>query len=229
MNSQFQDGALGYSVAQGSESLSPHRIDLFRFQFPRFKVFQLVSYNNFVEGGWDLLKFPFFNGEGTWLGNAIPEGFSPDAQAFLRRAFAILHEHRDEFCSDDVEPLVPTLDARVFANRFTAGRKTALTLYNSGFATFRGEVVQVPHRPGCRYVDAFTGQPVPRACGQGIGLSFTGAGAAKRWLHCCRVRGHRLLGLRTHLNDVRSWWKTGLEELFIGPRKRASRTLPQVC
>lgn len=168
LNSQFQDGALGYSVAQANASLSPHRIDLFRFQFPRFKIFQLVSYNNFVEGGWDLLKFPFFNGEGTWLGNAIPEGFSPDAQAFLRKAFAILHEHRDEFCSEDVEPLIPTLDSRVFGNRFTAGTKTALTFYNSGFATFRGEIVKMPHRPGRRYVDAFTGQLLPARIEKGF-------------------------------------------------------------
>jgi hypothetical protein len=159
-NSQFQDGALGYSIASTDPALAPHRIDLFRFQFPDFKVFQLVSYNNFVEGGWDLLKWPFFNADGTWLGNGIPDGFSTDARDFLRQAFAILHEHRDAFTSDDVDPLVPTLRPTVYANRFTAGAKTVWTLFNAEYSTFRGDILRVPHRPGAHYFDAFTGAEI---------------------------------------------------------------------
>ena len=160
LNSQYQDGALGYSVAFNDPVLAPHRIDLFRFVFPDFKVFQLVSYNPFVEGGWDLLKYPFFNADGYWLHNRVPDEFSEDARDFLRKAFAILHEHRDAFCGEDVEPLVPTLEPTVYANRFAAPGKTVWTLFNAGFSTFRGEVLCVAHRKGARYVDAFTGKPL---------------------------------------------------------------------
>ena len=160
VNSQYQDGALGYSVAWTNPTLSPHRVDLFRFQFPSFKVFQLTSYNDFVEGGWEVLKYPFFNGDGYWLGNGIPGGFSTDARDFLRKAFAILHDYREAFTSDDVEPLAPTLRPTVYANRFTGKSETVWTLYNAECSTFRGDILCVPHKAGTRYVDAFSGKEI---------------------------------------------------------------------
>ncbi len=173
-NAQFQDGALGYSVALADPVLAPHRVDLFRFMFPDFKVFQLVSYNPFVEGGWELLKFPFFNGEGTWTCSGAPEGFDPAARAFLRRAFAILHEQRDAFASADVEPLVQTLAPTLYANRFRAGGKTVWTLYNAAFTTFRGDALRVPYAAGLRYAEAFSGGPIqPRVEGAWAVLPLT--------------------------------------------------------
>jgi len=49
VHGQYQDGALCYSVVGDDPVLAPHRVDLLRFMFPDFKVFQLVSYNPFVE------------------------------------------------------------------------------------------------------------------------------------------------------------------------------------
>jgi hypothetical protein len=155
VNSQHQDGALGYSVAHGDPELAPHRIHLFRFCFPDFKVFQLVAYNPFVQGGWERLKYPFFNGEGTWLGNRIPDGFDADAQAFLCRSFRILHEHRDAFTSGDVDPLVPTLDPVICANRFATDEKAVWTLMNVDYRTFHGPGLRVPHAEGARYIDVW--------------------------------------------------------------------------
>lgn len=158
VTSQYQDGALGYSVWQGDRELAPHRIHLFRFCFPDFKVFQLVSYNPFIDGGWELLQYPFFNGEGTWLGNSIPGGFDADAQTFLQKAFAILHEHREAFTSHDVEALVPTQSSYICANRFSGPKETVWTLLNVSFRTYRGPVLRVPHRPGARYLDLWGGR-----------------------------------------------------------------------
>jgi hypothetical protein len=158
VNSQYQDGALGYSVWQADAGLAPHRIQLFRFCFPDFKVFQLVSYNPFIEGGWELLKYPFFNGEGTWLGNDIPSGFDADAQAFLRKSFALLHDHRAAFTSDDVEALVPTESALICANRFSTEDETVWTLLNVGFSTYRGPVLSLEHKPGAKYLDLWNGK-----------------------------------------------------------------------
>jgi len=158
VNSQYQDGALAYSVWQGDRQLAPHSIQLFRFCFPDLKVFQLVSYNPFVDGGWELLKYPFFNGEGTWLGNDIPGGFDADAQAFLRRAFALLHDHRAAFTSNDVEALVPTESPLICANRFSGKDETVWTLLNVGFSTYRGPVLRVKHVKGAQYVDLWNGK-----------------------------------------------------------------------
>ncbi len=130
-------------------------------------MFQLVSYNGFTEGGWHLLKGPFFNGEGLWTHNALPGGFSEEARDFLRRTFAILHRYEDAFTSGDVEPLVPTLAPAVYANRFTGGRRTVWTLFHAGFSTFRSEALSVPARPGLRFHDAFTGKEIrPRRQGE---------------------------------------------------------------
>ena len=158
--SQFQDGALGYSVASTNPELAPHRVDLFRFMFPDFKVFQLVAYNNFVEGGWHRLKFPFFNGEGYWLGNGIPAGFEPAAQEFLRRAFELLNEYEEAFTSPDVEPLAPTLAPLVYANRFSGKSVTVWTLFNADYRTFRGPVLAAAHEAGATYRDGFSGEEV---------------------------------------------------------------------
>lgn len=160
VNSQRQDGALGYSVWNGDAVLAPHRVDLFRFVFPDFKVFQLTQYEPFTEGNWDLLKFPFFNGEGYWLGGGTAGTYDDEAHEFLTKAFAILHDNEDAFCSDDVEPLTPTLIPTVYANRFTGGGRTVWTLFNADFRTVRGDLLRVTHTPGARYLDAFTDRPI---------------------------------------------------------------------
>jgi len=168
VNSQHQDGALGYSVWNGDPVLAPHRVDLFRFVFPDFKVLQLTQYDPFTEGDWDLLKFPFFNGEGYWLGGGTEGSYDEEAREFLRAAFAILNDNEDCFCSDDVEPLVPTLRPTVYANRFSGPGKTVWTLFNAEYRTVRGDLLRVPHAPGTSYVNAFTGAPIDAAIAEGM-------------------------------------------------------------
>ncbi|MCY3018760.1 MAG: DUF6259 domain-containing protein, partial [Planctomycetota bacterium] len=153
-------GKHGHSVPWppfNDPTLSPHRADLFRFVFPDFKVFQLVSYNPFIEGGWSLLKFPFFNGEGTWLCQSVPDGFDDAAREFLRKAFAVLHEHREAFRSDSPRPLVPTASAEIFANEFGGKTETVWTLYNGGYRTHRGAALTVRHVAGAAYRDLWNG------------------------------------------------------------------------
>lgn len=157
MNSQGQDGALGYSVAFNDPHLAPHRGDLFRFVFPDFKIFQLVAYNDFIEGGWELLKFPFFNAEGWWLGNELPGGFEPAAQGFMRKALEILHAHAEAFRSPNPEPLVPTRNGLVYANAFPGQKETVWTLFNADYRTVRGPLLEVRHVDGAVYRDLWNG------------------------------------------------------------------------
>ncbi len=157
---QYQDGALGYSVWNADVDRAPHRADLVRFVFPDLKVLQLVSYDPFIDGAGYLLKYPFFNGEAWWLGGGTEGTYSEDAHRFLRRALAICHEHLDAFCSDRVEPLVPTLRPTVYANRFDGAQTTVWTLYNAEYTTFRGDLLRLPYRAGASYQDAFADQPL---------------------------------------------------------------------
>ncbi len=154
----LQDGAISRTVAEADPEVSPHRIHLARFCFPDFKFIQLVSRNPFIDGGWAQLKYPFFNGEGTCLTNPVPDGFDEDAQAFLQRSFGILHDHRDAFSSDDVEPLVPTPETFVCANRFSTETKSVYTLLNLSNHTFRGVSIRIPHVPGAQYEDLWNRQ-----------------------------------------------------------------------
>lgn len=154
----LQGGAISRSVAEADPEVSPHRTDLPRFCFPDFKFIQLVSRNPFIEGGWGKLKYPFFNGEGTWLTNPVPDGFDEGAQTFLRRAFGILHDQRDAFTSDHVEPLVQTAEPFICANRFSTQTKSVYTLLNLGNRTFRGVSIRIPHTPGAQYEDLWNRQ-----------------------------------------------------------------------
>jgi len=159
-NAQLHDGGLGYSVCWTNTALAPHRLDLFRFCFPDFKIFQLVAYNNFLNGGWEKLKFPFFNGEATWLGNHAEGGFDAESRAFLRKAFAILNAHEDAFLTLHPEPLVPTEQPEVFANAFPGEKETVWTLFNGDYRTVRGDLLRVRHVPGATYRDLWHDTPL---------------------------------------------------------------------
>ncbi|MBN2450646.1 MAG: hypothetical protein JXR77_09665 [Lentisphaeria bacterium] len=170
LHATLQDGALAYSVTSADPGASPHRVHLFRFLFPDFKTFQLVQYNHFLDGGWELLKYPFFNGEGYWLHGPTQETYCEEALVFLRDAFRVLHTYSDAFCSEDVEALAPTECPTVFANRFGSGDTVVWTLFNGGYSTYRGPVLRVRHRRGAVYRDAFTGAVIEPEVARGQAL-----------------------------------------------------------
>ena len=100
-----------------------------------------------MEGGWHLLKWPFFNGEGTWLHKPDHHRLPP-TRDFLRQAFAILNRYEDAFASSDVEPLVPTRRPTLYANRFSGKRHTVWTFFNADYTTARGELPRLPASQG---------------------------------------------------------------------------------
>ena len=156
--SQYADGAFGHvplhGWRDGYDRVAPHYVNLQRFAFPEFKTFQLIYYVPQRNGNWFLLKYPFFNGDGYYLTRSCLES-DEHAQAFLRRAFGLLHAHQDAFTSTDVEPLVRTQVPELFANRFRVPGKTVWTLFNANYRTVRGELLIVSHRDGAQYTDAW--------------------------------------------------------------------------
>ena len=163
---QYSDGTFTYSSQQADPKLSPTRINLSRFMFPDYKAFGMLW--NDLRAGDDvhLAKQIFFSGDGFYIGTDIPAIFSVELAPFVKHAHQILRQHRDAFTSLAPEPLVPTLNTEVYANRFPGKNKTVWTFYNSAFTTVRGEMLEVAHVPGTRYHDAWNGRPIqPRIVG----------------------------------------------------------------
>ncbi len=156
---RYLDGSLTYQAiwSVDDEALAPHFIDLPRFAFPDFKQFHLIHYVAVRDGNDWPLKFPFFNGETYRLGEPNLPSYDEAAMALQRRAVQVLCEHREAFSSREVEPLVPTEQPGVFANRFAGGAETVWTLYNANGRTVRGVLLRVRHAAGAGYQDAWSG------------------------------------------------------------------------
>jgi len=163
------DGAFSYYAIWGQDQAeaAPHFVNLSRFVFPEFKTFHILSYATPRAGNWYHFKVPFFNGEGYDVGEPGLAAMDPDCLAFLRRVLDIQTRHREAFAGRDVEPLAPTLQAGVFANRFSAPSETVWTLFNTTGRTVRGEILAAPHRPGAAYRDLWSNSPLQPRLDQG--------------------------------------------------------------
>lgn len=165
---RYTDGSITYQAlwSVDEEPLAPHFIDLPRFAFPDFKQLHIIYYVPNRAGNWWLLKFPFFNGEVYRIGAPNLNTMDAPSLAFLKRAEEVQCAHRDAFSSPNVQPLVPTLQPGVFANRFSSAGENVWTLYNANGRSVRTAVLSVKHAPGAVYEDAWSGKAiVPRIAG----------------------------------------------------------------
>ena len=147
---QYLDGAFGhvafYNSRDGYAWLAPHFVDLQRFAFPDFKVFETIYCTPMRNGNWTLLKYPFFNGHGYYLALFDPVNCDQHYCEFLTRVFRVQHAHGDAFTSSSVEPLVPTEQSGVYANRFSTPKKNVWTLFNANYRTARAAAACEPCR-----------------------------------------------------------------------------------
>ena len=161
-NAQSVDGAFCYALNSADGALSPGKINLYRFLFPQLKLFDMVSagINPTAMTAADM-KLSFLNSHDLWLKGDINSRYSPEVRAFITKAHRALREHAEAFTSDAVEPLVPTAAPENLANRFLSTHDTVFTLYNRGFKTFHGRVLEIPpEQKGRRFVNLFDGRPV---------------------------------------------------------------------
>jgi len=153
VTSQYQDGSFTYNIRRADDRTSPTHLNLFRFVFPDFKTIEIIVCDRPLGTNQEAVKRVFFNGEAIWLEGIPDYWFDARVRALLARTHRILRENRDAFTSLSPTPLVPTLAGDLYANEFPCERGTLWTLYNTGYATYRGPVIEVPHVPGARYVD----------------------------------------------------------------------------
>ena len=170
-NARYADGAFCYAINRADERRSPGAINLYRFVFPDFKLFDMVSEGIDARAMTTAdMKKSFFHGNGLWLKGHARSWYAPDVREFIRRAHAVLRAHSGAFQSQDADPLVATLNPAVLANRFSGESETVYTLYNESYRTVRGPVLGVPDGlRGRSWVELFSGRSL-QVCAGGAAL-----------------------------------------------------------
>lgn len=121
----------------------PTKMPLYRYAFPGLASFQMVSHGiRPVPFEADDLNCAIFHGMGVWLKGRADSWFTSEFRELAARAHGMFAQHGDIFRSADCEPLIPTLQPALFANRFSSGGKTIYTLYNASRSTIRGPLLQ---------------------------------------------------------------------------------------
>jgi len=167
VNSQYQDGSFTYAISSVSDDLSPTHLNLYRFAFPDFKTFEIITCDRPLGSDYQSVKRIFFNGEGIWIEGIADDWFTPETRSFIAKTHSILKEHVKAFTSLNPTPLIPTLAEDLYANEFPAEGETVWTIYNARYSTVRGELIAVPHKDGASYYDAWNEQELNPRIHQG--------------------------------------------------------------
>ena len=168
------DGSFTYSISSVSDQWSPSHVNLTRFAIPDFKTFEIIVCDQPLGNRLTAARQIFFNGEGIWLEGPADKWFAPEVLSFIRRMHSVMRKYEDCFLSVDVLPLVPTAQRLVFANMFTAKKRTLWTLFNANYSTVRGELLAIEHTPGVKYYDAWNHKEIkPRISGKTAYLTLS--------------------------------------------------------
>lgn len=156
VSTQFQDGSFSYGVFfSRNKNTNPAGINLVRFAFPDFKIFELlhvdVSFGNDIDG----VKRVFFNGNGLWLEGPLNNTtwFTPEVRSTIKKCYGVLKRNVENFRSPNPMPLVPTLFDGVYANSFHLENKKLWTIYNSYSMDLNIPVIETQHFEGAVYYD----------------------------------------------------------------------------
>ena len=160
LTSQRVDAAFCYGMHYASENSHPTKINLVRYAFPELKIIEL-----FVPGihprasSEEDAKLSFFHGHAWWLKGRAASWYSHGFRWFMERSQKIRRQYSRVFASQDCEPLVPTLVPGVYANRFSEGKVTIYTLYNSLFYSVDGPLLTISSEPGQVLLDLWSHPP----------------------------------------------------------------------
>jgi len=150
------DGCITYDYTVQATPLRPLEVNLQRFYFPECKAYELDH-----RGADRLDRKKFWNGVASF-GRILPKPF-----------YTLYRENADVYSSRDCEALVPTLAARLYANRFSGAGKTFVHLYNATGHTQAGPLIALDLRPGQHAVEMLACEPVrlaPRGAAQAANL-----------------------------------------------------------
>lgn len=149
-----------YGITTQAQIWTPARQSILRFVFPKYKTF--VNPVGLASGEEEMAQYAitFFNGDG--VDDTTFQLYDDRSIAVVQKIAGLQKEYSDCFLSSNPQPLIPTLAGHIQANCFPAdnGQRTIWTLWNGGFTTFRGAVLEIPSVPGEEWVDIWSGKPV---------------------------------------------------------------------
>lgn len=165
VGTQYLDATYTYAVNKSTftPSKNPSSINLSRFLFPGFKIFEMLAVDRpFDDGVVVQLKNVFFNGEGIFLQGPLNDSgwFSDEARYTIRKTHAILSACKDAFRSNEAMPLIKTLNDSIHSNYFPSTKQNVWTFFNIGKKDFNGNILKVPHLKGAFYYDAWNFKPI---------------------------------------------------------------------
>lgn len=141
---QYLDGCITYDYSQHLKVLrhvQPVYINLYRFAFPRCKLFDLGYTKHVLKD-----EHLFFNGMARF------------SAAYPPALDAILIKHADAFGGARIATLIPTLMRRVYVNRFVGADKALYTVLNARPETARGDLITVGEPVDLPVVNLINGQ-----------------------------------------------------------------------
>lgn len=166
----YLDGSLSQGSAPGTpmvDRMGLYGISPFRFVFPEVKCIEWGA----VHRNFAYLSSRFlFNGIGLTVSDC-----SPEQLLLLTRRAEAMRSVGDVLGSMDCEPLVPALVPGLLANRFTLGDREVYTLWNRSGKDVQGALLNVPGKPGRRFVELLSGRvcrTIRKGTGDAVELSL---------------------------------------------------------
>ncbi|GEM_PF-5602730 len=165
------------------------QFDLYSVHFLRF-YFPEIKYTEWGSTFEDGASRAFFSGVGYLRGD-LPD--FENQVAYLAKTGQVLRENGDAIASLNPEPLVDTLQERVYANRFPIDSKALYTLYNKNAEVINGEIIAVEHKPGWHYVELlYDEEPAVDTADSNALLSFS----IRPWDVVCVAQFPSLMNVR---------------------------------
>ena len=152
---QWQDGAFTHNHRFEWERPSTFLVNPIYWAIPEVKCFELYAGNDNVV--WENVRLPlraFWGRETLYMAGEATE-YAPETAAAIRRISEIWHRWPEAFATTEPEFLVPTLQRGVYANRFPAEGYEVYALFNDLPCTAEGAIIEVAHRDGARYREAW--------------------------------------------------------------------------
>jgi hypothetical protein len=153
----YYDAAFCYNFRLANRTLSPLKLNLWRFAFPDIRLWDMVSIGiDPRELQAEDFRLSLWHGNGLWLKGHSDTWYGEDLLAFIRRARGLLKQHVAAFAGA-ADPLVDSPHPAVFINRFHGGEQTVYTLFNASYRTVRFRFQGQERRLGPRDVDVIAG------------------------------------------------------------------------
>lgn len=154
---------LAFSYAMTKKFFPHHatRMALMRYAFPEIRPIELyIAGIRPIAGAADLPKLCFFHAQAHWFKGRASSWLGEGGREFVRRAHKVSTTYKDAFASDDCKPLVSTLCADLYANRFATEDTIVYTVYHAGPNTLEADWLALDAPEGWVWSDAFSQSPV---------------------------------------------------------------------